>query len=57
MIAVSQAVAIPPQNVDLNGIVQLNNTEEQNLANTKEKTPMCLINELARFNKVNRHNH
>jgi double-stranded RNA-binding protein Staufen len=23
-----------------------------NLANTKEKTPMCLINELARFNKV-----
>ena len=24
-----------------------------NLANTKEKTPMCLINELARFNKVN----
>ena len=22
------------------------------LANTKEKTPMCLINELARFNKV-----
>ena len=24
----------------------------QNLANTKEKTPMCLINELARYNKV-----
>lgn len=24
----------------------------QNLANTKEKTPMCLINELARFNRV-----
>lgn len=23
------------------------------LANTKEKTPMCLINELARYNKVN----
>ena len=23
-----------------------------NLANTKEKTPMCLINELARYNKV-----
>jgi double-stranded RNA-binding protein Staufen len=22
------------------------------LANTKEKTPMCLINELARYNKV-----
>ena len=26
--------------------------ETSNLANTKEKTPMCLINELARFNKV-----
>jgi double-stranded RNA-binding protein Staufen len=25
---------------------------EQQMANTKEKTPMCLINELARFNKV-----
>jgi len=25
---------------------------EQPLANMKEKTPMCLINELARFNKV-----
>lgn len=24
----------------------------ENLANTKEKTPMCLVNELARFNKV-----
>ena len=24
-----------------------------NLANTKEKTPMCLVNELARYNKVN----
>lgn len=23
-----------------------------NLANTKEKTPMCLINELARYNKI-----
>lgn len=26
--------------------------QAENLANTKEKTPMCLINELARFNKV-----
>lgn len=26
--------------------------DTSNLANTKEKTPMCLINELARFNKV-----
>lgn len=25
---------------------------EGTLANTKEKTPMCLINELARYNKV-----
>lgn len=30
------------------------NTEEgiESLANTKEKTPMCLVNELARFNKI-----
>ena len=28
------------------------NTSTPNLANTKEKTPMCLVNELARFNKV-----
>jgi len=28
------------------------NTTLSNLANTKEKTPMCLVNELARFNKV-----
>ncbi|GFO44857.1 double-stranded RNA-binding protein staufen homolog [Plakobranchus ocellatus] len=27
-------------------------SEEHSLANTKEKTPMCLINELARYNKV-----
>lgn len=25
---------------------------DKNVANTKEKTPMCLINELARYNKV-----
>jgi len=29
-----------------------NASETQSLANTKEKTPMCLINELARFNKM-----
>lgn len=29
-----------------------NAAEKLCLANTKEKTPMCLINELARFNKV-----
>ncbi|XP_049776933.1 double-stranded RNA-binding protein Staufen homolog 2-like isoform X1 [Schistocerca cancellata] len=27
-------------------------TTSTNLANTKEKTPMCLVNELARFNKI-----
>lgn len=27
-------------------------TDLNNLANTKEKTPMCLINELARYNKI-----
>jgi hypothetical protein len=27
-------------------------TSSETLANTKEKTPMCLVNELARFNKV-----
>ncbi len=26
--------------------------DASNLANTKEKTPMCLVNELARYNKV-----
>lgn len=29
-----------------------NITLPNNLANTKEKTPMCLINELARYNKI-----
>ncbi|XP_067010625.2 double-stranded RNA-binding protein Staufen homolog 2 isoform X2 [Anabrus simplex] len=28
------------------------NTTNINVANTKEKTPMCLVNELARFNKI-----
>lgn len=28
------------------------NTTESNMANPKEKTPMCLVNELARFNKI-----
>ncbi|XP_012284626.1 double-stranded RNA-binding protein Staufen homolog 2 isoform X2 [Orussus abietinus] len=28
------------------------NVTNSNLANTKEKTPMCLVNELARFNKI-----
>lgn len=40
-----------------NGTGVLSNGTDQdpegNLANTKEKTPMCLINELARYNKVN----
>jgi double-stranded RNA-binding protein Staufen len=29
-----------------------NNGTNSNLANTREKTPMCLVNELARFNKI-----
>ena len=43
-------------NVTAAEMVSTNKPSEQqvkNLANTKEKTPMCLINELARFNKVN----
>ncbi|XP_014208195.1 double-stranded RNA-binding protein Staufen homolog 2 isoform X2 [Copidosoma floridanum] len=28
------------------------NSTNSNLANTREKTPMCLVNELARFNKI-----
>ena len=31
---------------------QQEHSNQSALANTKEKTPMCLINELARFNKV-----
>jgi len=33
-------------------LVATSTEQDQSLANTKEKTPMCLINELARFNKV-----
>jgi hypothetical protein len=38
----------------LNGTTSASNanTTTNTLANTKEKTPMCLVNELARFNKV-----
>lgn len=38
----------------LNGMTSANNanTTITTLANTKEKTPMCLVNELARFNKI-----
>ena len=46
-------VAPPP--AATNGAEQnteIPNENTENLANTKEKTPMCLINELARFNKV-----
>lgn len=31
---------------------QQTNGTNTNLANTREKTPMCLVNELARFNKI-----
>ena len=37
----------------MNGASQHGNLNlEQTMANTKEKTPMCLVNELARYNKV-----
>ncbi|GFG32532.1 hypothetical protein Cfor_01178, partial [Coptotermes formosanus] len=38
----------------LNGMTSASNanTITTTLANTKEKTPMCLVNELARFNKI-----
>lgn len=38
----------------LNGMTSANNANmtTTTLANTKEKTPMCLVNELARFNKI-----
>ncbi|PSN36981.1 Double-stranded RNA-binding protein Staufen [Blattella germanica] len=44
-----------PQTQQQQTTTQLNgtsaNTNNTTLANTKEKTPMCLVNELARFNK------
>lgn len=48
---------VPGNNTVTNGEQQLSNHDQEdlnceNLANTKEKTPMCLINELARYNKV-----
>lgn len=39
----TEGVPVPSPNQD---------TSNTNVANTKEKTPMCLINELARFNKI-----
>lgn len=33
-------------------VVEVTEQGIESLANTKEKTPMCLVNELARFNKV-----
>lgn len=42
------------QSIILNDPSSCENTEQgiESLANTKEKTPMCLVNELARFNKI-----
>ncbi|KAK3609026.1 hypothetical protein CHS0354_020689 [Potamilus streckersoni] len=56
-----QIQILQPQTHQMNGCLELEQTQEtmmtlqqqQNLANTKEKTPMCLINELARYNKIN----
>jgi len=50
-----QKQQLPQQTLtQLNGMTSANNanTTTTTLANTKEKTPMCLVNELARFNKV-----
>jgi len=49
--------AVPPAEVQNTGVSSAAVDEQpeqqaESLANTKEKTPMCLINELARFNKV-----
>lgn len=52
------AAAVGNQNQAQTGDQQQDHQTEQQksnetaLANTKEKTPMCLINELARYNKV-----
>lgn len=41
-------------NIALESKLNAENTEQgiESLANAKEKTPMCLVNELARFNKI-----
>lgn len=33
-------------------LILCNLSAPSNMANPKEKTPMCLVNELARFNKI-----
>ncbi|XP_063814959.1 double-stranded RNA-binding protein Staufen homolog 1 [Pseudophryne corroboree] len=43
-----QNSALPPPSVTSGSAVAVSS----NMANPKEKTPMCLVNELARFNKV-----
>ncbi|PIO24530.1 hypothetical protein AB205_0042640 [Aquarana catesbeiana] len=43
-----QSSALPPSSVTSGNAVAVSS----NMANPKEKTPMCLVNELARFNKV-----
>ena len=51
----SQPQDTPTTSVLTNEKGQESNQQQQglsSLANTKEKTPMCLINELARFNRV-----
>lgn len=59
-----QSMAVPPMVSDHSSLqptnpatmagapVTTDTTSTVNMANTKEKTPMCLINELARFNKI-----
>nr|XP_056710126.1 double-stranded RNA-binding protein Staufen homolog 2 isoform X2 [Euleptes europaea] len=51
--------SVPELAVDCNnsitGLVDCSNSQvpfQDNMANPKEKTPMCLVNELARFNRI-----
>lgn len=47
------ATSPPPSTSTTTATSSANSTATStNLANTKEKTPMCLVNELARFNKI-----
>ncbi|XP_060083019.1 double-stranded RNA-binding protein Staufen homolog isoform X1 [Ylistrum balloti] len=59
-VAVGSQIATPPGDQQPTATVNAQTPSEESekknqetmLANTKEKTPMCLINELARYNKI-----
>uniref|UniRef100_A0A7N8Y4A8 Double-stranded RNA-binding protein Staufen homolog 1 n=1 Tax=Mastacembelus armatus TaxID=205130 RepID=A0A7N8Y4A8_9TELE len=50
----SESASQPMRNSALpaGSVTPYNTTTVSNMANPKEKTPMCLVNELARFNKI-----